>query len=65
MSSLRPAKIVAAIARIIGEPLFAEAPAPNRSSCPCASCEEAWRRNRAVVPAAATRRAKIPNFGVG
>ncbi len=61
MSSLRLAKIAAAMVRMIGEP-FAEGSANDGPPCSCPSCEEAWRRNQvasATKSAVAERRRKI------
>jgi hypothetical protein len=43
MSSLRPAKIVAALFHLIGGSL-AEPAAPEGPSCSCDRCWDAWRR---------------------
>jgi len=57
MSSLRPARIVAAIVRLIDGSL-AGVDEPAGPPCSCNSCDEAWRRNRtAPVPVRAARKA--------
>jgi len=45
MSSLRPAKIAAALFHLIGGSL-AEAQEPPGPACTCERCEEAWWRNQ-------------------
>jgi len=61
MSSMRLAKIAAAMVRMIGEP-FAEESANDGPPCSCPSCKEAWRRNQIAAAgktAAMERRRKI------
>ena len=51
MSSLRPAKIAAALFHLIGGSL-AEAQEPAGPACTCERCEEAWWRNQSPEKAA-------------
>jgi len=64
MSSLRLAKIAAAMVRLIGEP-FADASAPEGPTCSCPSCEEAWRRNQVVAEKKAAVTAGRQKVGLG
>ena len=61
MSSLRPARIVATLLRLIDGSL-AGVDDPTGPPCSCLSCDEAWRRNQGpkvrphrAMPATATR----------
>jgi hypothetical protein len=45
MSSLRPAKIAAALLQLIGGSL-AEPEERTGPSCSCEKCDEAWQRNQ-------------------
>ena len=47
MSSLRPAKIAAALVQLIGVSL-ADPEAPTGPTCSCEKCDEAWQRNRSA-----------------
>ncbi len=64
MSSLRLAKIAAAMVRLIGEP-FAEASPPDGPPCSCPSCEQAWRRNQVAAPKPAAGTASTRKIGLG
>ena len=67
MSSLRPARIVATLLRLIDGSL-AGIDEPDSPPCGCSSCEEAWHRNRLaksrLVPASAHSRGRR-GFGLG
>lgn len=58
MSSLRPARIVSSLLRLIDGSL-AGIDEPTGPPCSCMSCEQAWQRNRPAQPRLATVPAAI------
>lgn len=61
MTSLRPAKIAAALLRLIGGSL-AEPDEPVGPSCSCEKCDEAWQRNQASADRKAGRSGRRPSL---
>ena len=56
MSSLRPAKIVAALFHLVGGSL-AEPAEQYGPTCSCEACQQAWRRNQSPEPVRVRARA--------
>jgi len=64
MSSLRPAKIAAALLRLIGGSL-ADPEEPNGPSCSCQKCDEAWQRNQKPAELSHLRLARRRRINAG